>query len=93
MALSATVSKVSVTTSQESLYSIVLKLVLADTAGEGFTKEYSVHYRTGDNVVDKQKEFKDQMNKDIANYKSGQSVYNAAALNTVVSGLQSSLTI
>lgn len=93
MALSATVSKVSVTTSQEMLYSITLQLVLTDTAGVGFTKTYTIEYRTGENVADKKKYFIEQMQMDINRYKSGQTIYNSSVLNTAVTDIQTGLTL
>ncbi len=91
MALSAVVTKKSITTTQDKLYQITLELVLTDTAGIGFTKDYSQDYRTGENVANKKALFLDQMQKDIDYYKAAQVLSGTAALATAITDIQNSL--
>ena len=93
MSLSAAVSKISVTTNQPKLYQITLQLVLTDTVGPGFTNQYSKEYRSGESVSSKKQLFINDMQADIDNYKSSQSIFDSAVLDTAVSDIQSDLTL
>lgn len=87
MALSKTVTKISVTNPQSKLYIITLQLTITDTAGLGFTKQYSKEYRTGENVSTKTQAFINAMQDDIDSYKNSQAIYNNASLDTAVNNI------
>ncbi len=93
MALSAAVTKKSVTCSQDKLYNITLTLTLTDTAGEGFVRDYSQDYRTGENVATKKALFLDKMQNDIDRYKASQALSDNAALATAITEIQSNLVL
>ena len=93
MALSATVTKKSVTTSQDKLYQIVLTLALTDTEGVGFTKDYSQDYRTGESVSTKVNLFINDMQIDINRYKDAKALSANATLATAITNIQSGLSL
>ena len=91
MTITAVVTKASVTEVQEKLWNVVLNLVLKDGTVEVLNKNYALHYRPGDSIAAKKNAWIAMMQTDIDAYKSEQAIYNAAALNTVVSNVGSAL--
>jgi hypothetical protein len=93
MALLATVTKKSVTTNQDKLYSITFNLLVTDGAAEVINQNVACEYRTGENVGSKVTEVKEKMQKLIDNYKAAQAIFNAAALDTAVTNIQGGLSL
>ena len=91
MTLAMTVSKKSVTKVMDKLWNITMNLTLTDDGKEVINNDYSVRYRTGDNVQAKEKTIADMMQADIKKYKSEQQIYLAAALDTAVTNVQEML--
>ena len=92
MALTATVTKKSVSLVQEKLYEVTFKLILTDTT-EVFNKDYSIKYRTGQNISTLTNKFIRLMQDDIDKYKAEQVIFNATQLNTSVSNVNSGLNL
>lgn len=93
MAIIATVTKKSVTEVQDKLWNVTLNMVLTDDSVEVINKDYSVKYRTGDSIAAKQATWIAMMQADIEKYKSEQAIYDAAALATVVSNIDTALEV
>ena len=93
MALVATVSKKSVTEVQSKLWNVTLNMTMDDGAEEVLNKDYSLHYRPGDSIAAKQDAWIAMMQADIDKYKGEQTIYNAAAMNTVVTNVQAGLVV
>jgi hypothetical protein len=91
MALVATVSKVSVTEQQDKLWNVSLNMVLVDGGTEVINKDYSVAYRPGDVIANKQATLYAMMVEDKARYISEQNIFDAAALDTVVANIDAAL--
>jgi hypothetical protein len=91
MALSVSVTKKNITNTQKNLYGIVLELILTDTTGAGFTKEYSQEYRTGENVNSKVQVFINKMQEDIDQYKAAKTLSDNSALATAIINIQNGL--
>ena len=90
MALIATVSKTSVTKVQAGLWTINLNMVLTDDV-DVLNMDYSVYYRPGDSIATKEAMFTSMMQADIDKYKSEQTIYNSAALDTAVTNVEAAL--
>jgi hypothetical protein len=93
MALATTVTKKSVTEVQSKLWNVTLNMTLDDGAEEVINKDYALHYRLGDSIAAKQATWVALMQADIDKYKSEQTIYNAAALSTVVTNVGSALVV
>lgn len=93
MALATTVTKKSVTEVQSKLWNVTLNMTLDDGAEEVINKDYALHYRPGDSIAAKQATWVALMQADIDKYKSEQTIYNAAALSTVVTNVGSALVV
>jgi hypothetical protein len=93
MALSIEVTKGSVTTSQNKKYSITFHVVLTDTEGAGFTKDYSVEYRTGENVANKVSLVVSDIQNDVNRYTDSQTLLNSAGLTTAVTNIQNGIVL
>lgn len=91
MALISTVTKKSVTEVQSKLWNITLNMVLTDNSVEVLNTDYSLKYRPGDSIAAKQATWIVMMQVDIDKYKSERNIFNAAALNTVVTNVGSAL--
>lgn len=92
MALTATVTKKSVSLVQEKLYEVTFKLILTDTT-EVFNKDYSIKYRTGQTISTLTNKFIKLMQDDIDKYKAEQVIFNATQLNTSLSNVNSGLNL
>ena len=92
MALTATVTKKSVSLVQEKLYNVTFNLILTDTT-EVFNKDYSIKYRTGQNISTLTNKFIKLMQDDIDKYKAEQVIFNATQLNTAVNNVNSGLNL
>ena len=93
MALIPTVTKKSVTRQMPKLWNITLNMILTDGSVEVLNKDYSVKYRTGDDISLKTDLFIKQMQKDIDNYKSEQAIFTNAQLDTAITTVQEGLVV
>lgn len=93
MARTATVTKGDVTRGPDNLYTITFNLVYADDATELFSKSYSIHYQTGDDISKLGGFVKASMQTDINNYKASQTILNSTALTNAVSAIQAALEV
>ncbi len=93
MALTATITKKSVTTSQKDLYAVTINLSLNDGATEVLNKDYTDKYRTGQNISTIVAKFIKTINLDIANYKEAKVIFDAAGFNTAITNIQNGLTL
>lgn len=93
MALTATVTKKSVTEVQSKLWNVTLNMTLKDGTTEVLNKDYALHYRPGDSIAAKKNAWIATMQADIDKYKSEKTIFNAAALNTVVTNVGSALEV
>ena len=93
MALISTITKKSVTEVQSKLWNVTLNMVLTDNSVEVLNTDYLLKYRPGDSIAAKQATWIVMMQADIDKYKSEQNIYNAAALNTVVTNVGSALEV
>ena len=93
MVLTATVTKKSVMEVQSKLWNVTLNMTLKDGTTEVLNKDYALHYRPGDSIAAKKKLWIATMQADIDKYKSEKTIFNAAALNTVVTNVGSALEV
>lgn len=93
MALTATVTKKSVMEVQSKLWNVTLNMTLKDGTTEVLNKDYALHYRPGDSIAAKKNAWIAMMQADIDKYKSEKTIFNAAALNTVVTNVGSALEV
>lgn len=93
MALTVTITNVSVTNRDAKWYTITHQLVLTDDAGAGFTNQYSLDYMQGSSMAEKTQAFKGLMQADIARYKRAELLRKSTALTTSVTNIQSQLVV
>jgi hypothetical protein len=93
MALSVSVAKKDVVTTQDKLYTITLEVVLSDTGGAGFIRQYSCDYRTGESIASKKQGLINTIQVDIDMYKAAEALSKNAALATAISEIQSGLVL
>jgi len=91
MALTTTITKKSVTCSQEGLYQITLNMVYADGATVLLDQDFTERYKTGQAVNIVAVSFRENMQAAIRKYKESQVIFNAAQLDTVVMNLNSTV--
>jgi hypothetical protein len=93
MALTATVTKKSVTYMNPNDYNITLNLLLKDGTTEVLNQDISFPFDKTDTVPKKTLEVISRMQAEIDKYKAAQVIFNSAALNTAVANVQGGLTI
>ena len=93
MTLIATVTKKSVSKNMEKLWNITMNMILTDETVEVINKDYSIRYRTGDDIGEKTNQLIEQMQADIDKYKAEQAIYTNAQLDTAVSTVQAGLVV
>jgi len=91
MALSITVTKVSATQLDGGLYSITAHLNCKNGSAAVIDRDFSVTYNTASPVSVPQAELKALMQAEIDRFKAGQVVFNAAALDSALSTIQTQL--
>ncbi len=91
MALSMTITKKSVSCSQEGLYQITLNLKYQDGTTVLLDQDFTEVYKTGQVVSRVLERFKEQMKTAIRKYKEAQVIFNAAALDSVVTNLNNTV--
>lgn len=97
MALTIQVTKISVLEQMDKLWNITLKLRLLDDIPdpnvEVFTKNYSIRYRTGEDIADKEAKIQVMMQDDIDDYKTEKVIFDHAKMNTMVTNLNNNLVV
>ena len=93
MSLSKTITKKATPFVQPKLNNIIFNFILADTNGPGFNRDFSVEYRTGENVADKVAKVKIDMQEAINIYKAEQQIFNSAALDNAVIAISEGLVL
>jgi hypothetical protein len=93
MARTVTVTKRSVTTGQDGLFSITLNLLYKEDAAILLDQDFAENYWTGQAPSLVTAKVKERMQKAIDNYKACETIFNAAALNTAVTTLQNGLAV
>ena len=93
MTLLVTVTKKSVSKIMDKLWNISMNMTLSDETAEVVNKDYSIRYRTGDNIGEKTNQLIEQMQADIDKYKDEQAIFVNAQLDTAVSAVQTGLVI
>ena len=91
MALTTTITKKSVTLSQEGLYQVTLNMVYADGATVLLDKDFSEPYKTGQTWSTFTFNMKAKMRAAIRYYKEEQAVVAAAGLDAVVTNLNTTV--
>jgi hypothetical protein len=71
----------------------MIQLKCLTNSVEVLNKDYSVKYRTGDDISLKTDLFIKQMQKDIDNYKSEQAIFTNAQLDTAITTVQEGLVV
>lgn len=91
MALIILVTKKSVTQVQEGLWNITLNLICNDGVPEVINQDFSMRYKTGQDVEVVVKKIQEEMQKVINYYKSSQFIFNHAKLATAITYLNTNL--
>jgi hypothetical protein len=91
MALSIQITKKSISRQQDKLYNISVNFSLRDGTVEVLNQDFSIRYRTGDNIATKKIELQRQIQEVIDNYKAEQVLFNNAAFQTMCTNIQSGL--
>ena len=86
MALSTTITKKSVSLSQEGLYQITLNMKYQDGATVLLDQDFTERYKTGQVVGNVALAFQENMKAAIRKYKEAQVIFNAAQLDAVRRG-------
>ena len=93
MSLTATVTKKSVSRVASDKAIVTINLLIEDTEGPGFTKDYSLEKNNGEGVGHNSPLVKSAMQLDINNYKNEQTIFKSAALDTVITNIQGGLNL
>ncbi len=93
MALVATVTPVSVSKQMEKLWNVTLNLKIFDDAIEVYNQEFSVRYREGEDIADKELKFQTKMQKAIDGYKAEQVIFTHTKMDTMVTNLNNNLVV
>jgi len=93
MAYSVVITKKSVTRQQDKLYVVTVNMILKDTDVEVLNQDFSIKYRTGDNITSKKEALQAQIQEVINNYKAERVIFNAAAFGTMCTNIQNALVL
>lgn len=93
MALTVIVTKVSVLEQMEKLWNITLNLQILDDTIEVHNKDFSIRYRTGEDIADKEAKIQAMMQETINDYKSEQVIFDHTKMDTMVTNLNSNLVV
>ena len=91
--MEAVVTKKSVKTAMPKLFNVVFNLVLKEGTDILLEQDFSIAYRTGENVGDKVAKVKEDMQKAINDYKAEQAIFTSSALNSAVTSINGGLVI
>ncbi len=86
------VTKVSVSEVMSKLWNITLKLICEESTVEVINKDFSVRYRTGDDIDLKRSQFLELMQGEIDKWNSEQVVFDHTKMNNLVTYLEANLT-
>ncbi|KKK53452.1 hypothetical protein LCGC14_3094650 [marine sediment metagenome] len=93
MALTKTVTPISVKKQMDKLWNVALSLQIFDDAVEVYNQNFSVRYREGEDIADKELKFQAKMQKAIDDYKAEQVIFTHAKMNTMVTNLNNNLVV
>ncbi len=97
MALIIEVTKVSVTEQMNKLWNITLKLRLLDDVPEPdvevLNQDFSIRYRTGEDIEDKESKIQVMMQEAIDDYNAEQVIFDHAKMDTMVTNLNNNLVV
>jgi len=93
MAIIATVEKTAVIYRMPKMWDISVNMTLVDDGVEVMNKDYSVVYRTGDEIPTKTAQFTSMMQYDINKYKAEKGIYTAPALDAAVTDIGNALEV
>jgi len=93
MAITALITKKSVIRQQDKLYNITVNLSLKDGVTEVLNQDFSIRFRTGDNVASKKAALQAEIQAVIDNYKAEQVLFNNAAFGTMCTNIQNGLVL
>ncbi len=97
MALIIEVTKISVKEQMDKLWNITLKLRLLDDIPEPdvevFNQDFSIRYRTGEDIANKENKLQAMMQKAIDDYKNEQVIFDHSKTDTIVTNLNNNLVV
>ena len=93
MALTLQISKKAVSKVRPRMWNITMNLVLLDDLVEVLNKDYSVKFRTGDVMKDKEIEFAKMMQADINKYKAEQNILTSTTFDNAVANVTAQLVV
>ncbi len=92
MALTITVIKSAVSEQMDKLWNITLNMKLFDGSTEEiFNQDFSIRYRTGENIANKESGIQLMMQDAINDYKAEQVIFDHAKMDTMVTNLNNNL--
>ncbi len=93
MALTKTVTPISVKKQMDKLWNVALSLQIFDDAIEVYNQTFSIRYREGEDIADKELKFQVKMQKAIDDYKAEQVIFTHAKMDTMVTNLNNNLVV
>ena len=93
MALTATTVKISVKKQMDKLWNATLNLKIFDDAIEVHSQDFSVRYREGEDIADKESKFQKMMQTAIDDFKEEQLIFTHAKMDTMVVNLNNNLVV
>jgi len=93
MARTVTVTKKSVTTGQDGLFSVTLNLLYKEEAIVLLDQDFAENYWTGQAPSLVTAKLKERMQKTINNYKACENIFKSPLLDTAVTVLQNGLVV
>lgn len=91
MALTANLTKKSVSLVQKDLWAVIFNFILLDGVIEVLNKDFSVNYRTGQTISYITQKFVNLIQEEINKYKSEQVIFNHPQLDNVVTAVKNNL--
>lgn len=89
----AKVTKRSVSTVQDKLYTITNNLTLMENSIEVLNKDYDVLYRPGEDIAISEKQFIVLMQKDIDRYKASQTIFKDTKFDASIINISKGLSL
>ena len=93
MALTKIVTPISVKQQMDKLWNATLNLKILDDAVEVYSQDFSVRYREGEDIANKESKFQIKMQKAIDDYKGEQVIFTHAKMDTMVTNLNNNLVV
>ena len=91
MTLTTVVTKKAVVLQMPKLWNITLNMVCIDDTVEVINKDFSVRYRTGQDIEDKALKMQELMQAEIDKYNSEQQIFDHAKMDLLVTYLNNNL--